>query len=320
MISMSDVGDGMNVRSALAAVTLLVVVIGGTVGALGPSAAAMQDDGAVNESDASTGERMAGVVGIERAAVTGTVERARFERAIDAVSTDSARARTIATYLNRSRQRLTALRARARKLDEAQANGSLSAGEYAARTARLGARARNVQLLSVELANASAALPRDLRRQYDIEPVALRSFADEAAALAERVGGPTNRVDPAVFSDVSRLIGAYNAQVQADDAGVLAAQFRGERVNLHVESAADARVVVSFAVAEDGRLTEVRAGPRGDATLQAVTDRRTVQRIATTDDAASAFYRAVQDDDIRTNGIGFVNRLKWRLIDVLTSL
>lgn len=328
MIGAGNRLEDMDPRSALV-VAALVVALSGTVVALGGVAtgagdvprAAQADTSGGNES-AATGAHVSGAVGVEQVAVDGAVERARLERDLRATDTDRERATTLAAYLDESqaRTRLDALERRKARLDDARGNGSMSAGEHDARTARLGAEAEQLHRLADAVANASAALPADLRREHDIESSALRRVADAAGELAARTRGGSGRDGPAVFGDIARMIDAYNARVAGNDADVLERQLRGERVNLHATTAGGSRTVVSFRIAEDGRFTGVRAGPRRDATLRMETDRRTVRQVATDDDAATAFRRAVRENEVRIDGLGALNGLKWTVVDLVSSV
>jgi hypothetical protein len=319
MIGFGDEGVSMTRRAVLAAMILLVV--SASVGAFGgpTTVAVSQQDGTTDNETAAAGERLSGALGVEDATVSGNVERARFQQALGRADSETARAEAIATYLNRSRGRLDSLETQGEALDRALEDGSMTVGEHGARTARLGARAAAIQRLTVELANASEALPAEHRREYDIEPAAIRRVGDRAESLAERTRSEKYRVDTAVFGDIARMAEAYNSDIDTDDSDPLRDRFRGERVDLHVESSGDSRTV-SFRIADNGQFTEMRAGSRSDATLRADTDRTTVQRVASADDGDSAFHQAVRDDEIRLEGIGVANSLEWRLIELATSI
>lgn len=325
MIGVGDRLEDMDPRSALV-VAVLVVVLPGTVGALGGAASGaggtLQVDSPDGNQSAATGAHVSGAVGVEQVAVDGAVERARLERDLRAAATDRARATTLAAYLDESdaRTRLDALERREAELGEAREKGSMSAAEHDARAARLGAEAEQLRRLADAVANASAALPADLWREHDIQPSTLRQVADDAGELAARTRGGSGRGGPAAFGDVARLINAYNARVAGNDADVLERQLRGERVNLHVTTAGGSRTVVSFRIAEDGRFVGVRAGPRRDATLRMETDRRTVRQVASDAAAATAFRRAVRENEIRIDGLGAVNGLKWTVVDLVSSV
>lgn len=296
----------------------VVLVLGSVAGAaIGLPAATGNEPSGDNRT---AGQRAVGVVGVQEASVSGAVERARFERDFGAAETDAARATTVGAYLNRSRGRLDAVERRYRRLETARDNGSMSDGEYEARIARLGMQAETVRRLSADLADAAAGLPADVRREYDVEPARIRRVETRAGELASRARDDTGSPDASLFGDVGRMIDAYNAHVGANASGFLEGQLRGERVDLHVESADGRRAVVSFRIGEDGRFTEPRAGGRGDATIRATTDRQTVRHVAEADDPVDAFRRSLRNDDIRVEGIGIVAGLKWRLVDLATQV
>lgn len=318
MIRFADGRSDMIRRAVVVAVVLFVVSVS-IVGGFGTATSGVDQQSRPADNETAAGERLAGTIAVEDTAVSGAVERARFRRALRTADTETARAEVIATYLNRSRDHLDRLETREDALDESLKNGSMTAGEHEARTARLGAHGDALGELTAALATASENLSAERREEYGIEPVTIRQVRDRADALTERTLDERYRTDTAVFGDIARMTDAYNAHVDGDS-GILRNRIQGERVNLHVESSNGPDAVVSFRIDSDGRFTEVRAGPRGDATLQAVTDGRTVQRIGTAGDAADAFYRAVDENEIRLEGVGIVGGLEWRLIELADSL
>lgn len=317
MMWLTDHGDGMNSGSRPAVAMFLVVLLVTSIGTLG-SATGTSRDVAGNETAA--GERLTGFVSAEQVSVTGEVERARFERDFQDAQTDEGQAATVATYLNRSRDRLDALEQRERGLHEALENGSLTRSEYNARAARIGARAEALARLAERLANASAELPPHLRRQHGIEQTDIRRLHDSAVALADRTRGDRADADGALYSDIARMIDAYNSHLDRGESSIVREQLHGERVNLYVESPDSPVVAVSFRVDDTGRIVETRAGPRGDATIRMETDRRTVRQLSTADDPAATFQRAISNDDVQIEGIGTLSNLKWKLVDLVAPL
>ncbi|EMA63117.1 hypothetical protein [Halorubrum lipolyticum] len=189
----------MNRGIALVAVAVVLVAVAG-IAAAGPVGTAVaQDDpaatnetdgggetGTANETDISPGERLSGVMGVQRAEIAGEVESRAFEVGLNRTESDEERATLVAERLNRTEQRLTAIERRQRELRELRDAGELTRGEFAARMAETGARAETVK----REANRSAAVARDLP-----EPVrrAQGLDADRLDAVRERangVGGP----------------------------------------------------------------------------------------------------------------------------------
>ena len=68
------------------------------------------------------------------------------------------------------------------------------------------------------------------------------------------------------------------------------------------------------------RIQDQRPEHRTDATLKLSTDRGTMTAIFDSETPATAFQTAVADGDIRIDGIGPVNALKWLLINVVADL
>lgn len=301
----------MSLRDVLVGI-LVVLVLGTAVAAPMPAVADHED----NETDVGAGEYVVSGLAVERVVVDGAVERRRFERDVRAAASARARAEVVARYLTASRDRLDALERRETTLDDAVANGSMRPGEHAARTARLAAAATNVRRLATSLEATASDLPRDVRRDAGVELATIRQLRADATALAERTGG-LDTPDGAVYATIERMVGAYNER--GDPAGLFGEQLRNERVNLYVDTP-ESTGVVSFRVDENDRITQVRAGPRGDATLRMETDDRTVRRIADATDPAAALRDAAETDRVTVTGIGPLNQLKWTIVDLLSSM
>lgn len=311
MIGNRDQRARMDGRTAVASV-LVVVVLAATVTAPVAAVADRED----NETSVGAGEHVVAGVAGERAAVDGAVERRRFELEIRTAESDRARATVVSSYMTVSRERLDALERREAALDAAVENGSMAPGERAARTAQLGGQATGISRLATVLEETSAALPRDVRRDAGVRLSDVRQLRKDATALAERTRG-LGTANGAAYATVARMVSAYNDR--GDPEGLFADQLRDERVNLYVESATGT-AVVSFRVTEDDRLTGLRAGTRGDATVRLDTDSRTVVQVADANDPAAALRDAVDADRVTVSGIGPLDQLKWSLVDLLSRL
>jgi hypothetical protein len=311
MRGLDRIAGGMNARTALAA-TLLALAVAGA----GLAPAGAQQGSAANET-AATGEHSVAAIAAERASVAGAVERRQLARDLETAPDARARAAVVAAHLNASRERLAALERREADLDAATTNGSLGPATRTTRGAPLAAGAVAVRRLAVDLRTAAAALPRETRRDAGVRLAALDRLREEAAALAERNRGPGS-ADGSVYADIGRMVTAYNERGAPE--GALADRLRGEPVNLRVDGASGDGVV-SFRVDGDGRLTGVRAGPRGDATLRLETDGRTVERIAAAEDPAARLRRAADEGDVTVSGIGGpLTGLRRALADLLDAL
>lgn len=201
-----------------ASVVAVVVVVAGVVGAVpaalgaGPTdgaAAAGAANGTANESVAP-GARLAGVVGVERAAVRGELSERAFERRVAVAGSNASRAQVIGAEVESLQQRLDELEARETQLRAAYENGSLSTGEYRARMAQLHAEQRALQRLANRTGQAAAALPAETLAANGVNVTAIRQLRADAANLT----GPE-------VSEIARSIAGKRAGqgLGPDDAG-----------------------------------------------------------------------------------------------------
>ncbi|WP_235271292.1 hypothetical protein [Halorubrum saccharovorum] len=142
---------------ALIAVAVVLVGIAG-IAAAGPvgTAVAQDDPVATNETgerngaetangtDISPGERLSGVIGVQRAEISGEVESRSFEVALNRTEAPEERAELVAERLNGTEERLVAIERRQRELRERRDAGELSQGAFAARMAETSARAATI--------------------------------------------------------------------------------------------------------------------------------------------------------------------------------
>jgi len=153
----------------------VLVGVAGIAAAGPPSGTAVAQDGpvAANETsegngmgasngtaDISPGERLSGVIGVQRAEVAGEVDSRAFEVGLNRTGTDEERAALVAERLDRIEERLSEIERRQRELRERRDAGELTQGEFAARMAETGARAEPSSVKRE--ANRSAAVARDL--------------------------------------------------------------------------------------------------------------------------------------------------------------
>ncbi|OYR45251.1 hypothetical protein, partial [Halorubrum sp. Eb13] len=198
----------MNRGIALLVVAFAVVGVVG-IAAAGPvgTAVAQGDPGATNETaegnetanvtDISPGERLSGVIGVQRAEIAGEVDSRAFEVALNRTENAEDRADLVEERLNRTEGRLTDIERRQRELRERRDAGELTQGEFAARMAELGARAETVKREANRSADVARDLPESVRadRGLDEERLGeLRERANEAsgpevAAIARGVAG-----------------------------------------------------------------------------------------------------------------------------------
>ena len=195
-------GNKMGDTAAVVAVVVVLAGIAGVVGAVGagpaePGAADGADQVAANDSGVAPGERMAGVVGAERASVESEVAVRAFDRRVAAADSSRAKARVVVGQLDDLHERLDELDAERAELERARENGTLSRGEYRARLARLYAEERALQRLANRTEETARGLPAETLREQGVNVTAIEHLrADarnltgpEVAAVARNVAG-----------------------------------------------------------------------------------------------------------------------------------
>ena len=187
----------MSDTAAVVAVVVALAGIAGVVGAVGTGAADGADQVAANDSGVAPGERMAGVVGAERASVESEVAVRAFDRRVAAADSSRAKARVVVGQLDDLHERLDELDAERAELERARENGTLSRGEYRARLARLYAEERALRRLANRTEHTARGLPAETLREQGVNVTAIEHLrADarnltgpEVAAVARNVAG-----------------------------------------------------------------------------------------------------------------------------------
>jgi hypothetical protein len=198
----------MSRSTSVFAVVLLVV--GATValpaiGAAQPAVINAQEstpgDGTSDASNESIapGARFSGVVGVQQAELDGEVESRAFGQRVAAANSDNAKAQVVADSHQQNEQRLVELEQRLEQLRTARENGSMSHGEYAARTARVHAELNQVQRSANETERVAETLPAETLEANGVDPAAIRTLREnasqlsgqETAELARSIAGPS---------------------------------------------------------------------------------------------------------------------------------
>lgn len=123
-----------------------------------------------------------------------------------------------------------------------------------------------------------------------------------------------------LYSDLQPMVGVYNAEVDASDAGIAGDQLKGETVNLVVTAANGSQASASFRMDSELKIRDLAQGTRDDATMKMTTDRATMERIIESETPASSFQNALQNGDITIDGLGTVNAVKWVVINLLAGI
>ena len=171
---MKRIGTMLLVAAVIAA--LLAVPLG---------VAAATDDGD-DSQQATPGEQLGGVVGVQAAAVDGELDDRTFGQQLANADSDEARADLIDARLNEIERRIGDHENRATELRERREGGEISEGRYRAQLARLEAEQANTER-TVERANDTArGLPAGVLENRSINTDRI----DELRRNASQLGGP----------------------------------------------------------------------------------------------------------------------------------
>jgi hypothetical protein len=189
------------VVAALLVVAMIAVPAAGATqsGAVGAQASHDSEATAQNNETVAPGERLSGVVGVQEAEIDGDVESRAFGIRIANAETADARAQIVAERHQQNRQRIAELEQRLVMLERARQNGSISHGQYAARTARTYAELRQLRRSTNETARVAESLPAERLEANGVNATAIRSLRQrsgelggpEMAAIARSIAGPS---------------------------------------------------------------------------------------------------------------------------------
>lgn len=126
----------------------------------------------------------------------------------------------------------------------------------------------------------------------------------------------TDESGDASTDTVQKAFDRLEVDASNTDLGFATSQLGGEVVNLRVRGSG----VYSFELGENLDIEDFSGCGREDATLEVETDQDTVHRIEDSDSPTRELQTALDGDDIRVQGIGPVNRVKWGAIHVAKDL
>jgi hypothetical protein len=229
-------GSEMAETVAVVAVVVVVAVAGAAVAAPAASSAGSSAASAAQETPANAsvapGERMAGVVGAERAAVESEVALRTFERRVATANSSSARAKVVGAEAETIEARLDELAEHEAELRETHENGTLSTGEYRARLAQLYAEQRALERLTNRTERVAGGLPEQALRQQGVNATRLQRLRSQARNLTgpevadiargiagKSVGRPAGAGPPDFVTNGTRGPGAGNGTGPPDERG-----------------------------------------------------------------------------------------------------
>ena len=161
---------------------------------LGVSAVAADEP----NTSVAPGERLAGVVGIQQAAVAGDLSERTYETRLEGADTDDERAEIVAERRAEIERRLAGHESELAELRAAREAGNISEGTYRARVATLAAEKGSTERAAARATETARQLPADVRQARGISVESLQRLranaselgGPEAAAIAREIGGP----------------------------------------------------------------------------------------------------------------------------------
>lgn len=315
----------MQRSDVLALVVVLTIALLATAGVAGALRPLSQEDGAGGDATGSTagatptnsgltaapspqsdnrsvppGGLVSSVIGMEASSVDGTVSIERLRTRFSAATTDSERARVIASALQASRQQVTALENRRDTLETRRANGSISQGWFDVERSWLLAAAENQALVTGEIERRA--------RRVDANELARRN------ATVEQIGQLRDRIDrlqssdpPEIhqttfdrsfYRDLAAFFERFNEAADSRNDSERRALFDNNRVNLYIESDAGPPAVLSVRATADGRIVDLRAGEHPDATVRMELSEGTAGRLIDSETPREAFRTARSEGEI----------------------
>jgi hypothetical protein len=188
-------------RVSPVAVAMLVVV--GTLAFVPVASVAASVPGSVqtatNQTNASVapGEQLAGVLGVQRAALESEVSARAFEFQVARAGSNASKARVVGAQVSDLEGRLSNLTEQREELREAYRNGSITRGEYHARLAKLHAEVRATERLTNQTEATARGLPESVLKANGVNVTAIKTLrtnahnltGPEVAGIARSIAG-----------------------------------------------------------------------------------------------------------------------------------
>jgi len=198
----------------IGAILMTVAVAGALLAVpLGVSAAtaAQTETTTGANSSIAPGERLAGTVGVQQAAVDGNLSERTYEVRLRNADSDEQRADIVADRRDEIERRLSEHRAELDELRAARDAGNISEGTYRARVATVAAEKSGTERSAAQAGATARQLPDAVLNERDISVTAL----DELRTDASELGGPET-------AEIAREIGGRNGNGAAAGGGTVA--------------------------------------------------------------------------------------------------
>ncbi|MFO7926123.1 MAG: hypothetical protein ACQET5_04570 [Halobacteriota archaeon] len=164
---------------------LAVLVVVAMVATPAVGAVAQETDAEADETtdEPAPGERLSGVVGVQRAEFDGEIERNAFSIALERADDNATKANRIAEKLDEMQVRLAELDERKAELDTQRERGEITEGRYRARIATLATELDTTER-QLNRSNATAAeLPPEVLEANGVNVTAIQTLSKNASEL-----------------------------------------------------------------------------------------------------------------------------------------
>lgn len=309
----------MNGRVALSAAAVLLLV-GTAVVAL--PAVDGGGAGTVQAEDTPVGTVGSSLLDVQGARIERTLELETLSVRLERANTSADRARVLAGALDRVERRVGSLETRLERLRTARDDGSVTEDTFAVRVAPLASAARTQSALLDRVAAAAETVDDATLREAGVTPDRigdLRTRVDRVATAGRGVF-ETDGLDAGFYDRVATVAEEYNRGTAEENLGLLGAYLAGERINLRIVTDDGDVETVSFRMTPARKVRDLRAGPHPDATLRVTTGETTAREVVNSSSPARAASEAFLDGEVRVDGIGPWNALKWTLIGAAVEL
>jgi hypothetical protein len=306
-------------KSAILAVALLALSVtlawGAVTGVLG-GPTPVTDESAAEPLDVDPGAALAGVVDVQGASLDRSVRVVAFEREL-AEADARGRATAIDGALDRAERAIGDLETRVATLRDAYEGDG-----YGTRVAPVAAKARTLRALLDRAEEAAQTVPTAELRDAGVTTGRFEALASQLDGIVAADPGTlgTDDVDKEFYDRLLATVETYNEGVENYDLGVLGTYLRGERVNLRLAKTGGGTEFLSFRTTGEGRILDLRAGPHPDATVRVTLEESTARKILDADDRAGVASQAFFDGEIKVDGLGPYNALKWTIANAVLGI
>jgi hypothetical protein len=121
-----------------------------------------------------------------------------------------------------------------------------------------------------------------------------------------------------LFKDLKQQVDIYNQNV--DEIPFIKSFFGEERINCEISLNDGTELIIGITTDEDVKVIEFEKGEISDPTINASTTESTARNIIDSKDPVSAFQDALNNGEIKFEGVGLGNKIKLGVINIEIKL